>query len=195
MANRNIEIVASYTDTVPGKIIKFRAAMKFWNRYSGDTYSHISLSRDNKLGNMMSFARKKIDNPFCSGLVKEDIRTGMFALKPDISKIAVMELQVPEEKFNKLSRIMDDYWQHRNDYTYNFPGLASMLVCGKGVAPKDSFYCSQWVATVLQESDILVFDGKAPKDVRPFDFYGKLKEYIIYEGLTIDYPEYYDTHI
>ena len=58
MENKKIEIVASYTDTVPGKIIKLRAAMKFWNLYSGDTYSHISLSRDSKLGNMMSFARK-----------------------------------------------------------------------------------------------------------------------------------------
>ncbi|HIR49228.1 MAG TPA: hypothetical protein IAB35_04535 [Candidatus Faecimonas gallistercoris] len=190
MADKKIEIVASYTDTIPGKMIKFRAAMKFWNRYAGDTYSHISLSRDSKLGNMMSLARKEMDNPFNSGFIKEDIRTGMFALKPDVSKIAVMELKITEEQYNKLSSLMDYYWVHRDDYSFNYLGLASMLFCGRGVAPKNSFFCSQWVATVLQDSGINIFDGKNPKNIRPFDFYGALKDHIIYEGLTTQYPEY-----
>lgn len=192
MADKKITLVASYTDTVPGKVIKLRAAMKFWNRYAGDTYSHISLSRDSKLGNMMSFARKEMDNPFDSGLVKEDIRTGMFALKPEISKIAVMELNVTEEQYNKLSQVMDYYWEHRDDYKFNFLGLGSMLIFARGVAPKDCFFCSQWVATVLEECGIHIFDDKKPKDVRPFDFYGKLHDHIVYEGLTINYPEYFN---
>lgn len=190
MENKKIEIVASYTDTVPGKIIKFRAAMKFWNRYSGDTYSHISLSRDSKLGNMMSFARKEINNPFNSGLIKEDIRTGMFALKPDVSRIAVMELKVSEQQYNNISSLMDYYWQNKDNYKFNFVGLTSMLIYGKGIEVPNSFFCSQWVATVLQASGIDIFDGKKPKDIRPFDFYGALKDSIIYEGLTVQYPEY-----
>lgn len=190
MADKTIDIVASYTDTVPGKIIKLRAAMKFWNRYEGDTYSHISLSRDAKLGNMMSFARKELNNPFCSGLIKEDIRTGMFALKPEVSKIAVMELKVSQSQYDQLSKLMDYYWATRDEYSFNFLGLTSMLFCGRGVAPKDSFFCSQWVATVLQESGIDIFDGENPKNIRPFDFYGRLKQNIVYEGLTTKYPEY-----
>lgn len=190
MADKKIEIVASYTDTVPGKIIKLRAAMKFWNRYPGDTYSHISLSRDRKLGNMMSFARKEINNPFNSGLIKENIRTGMFALKPDVSRIAVMELKVSEQQYDKLSSLMDYYWENKDKYNFNFVGLTSMLIYGKGIDFPNSFFCSQWVATVLQDSNIDIFDGKKPKDIRPFDFYGTLKDSIIYEGLTTQYPEY-----
>ena len=190
MADKKIEIVASYTDTVPGKIIKLRAAMKFWNRYPGDTYSHISLSRDRKLGNMMSFARKEINNPFNSGLIKENIRTGMFALKPDVSRIAVMELKVSEQQYNNLSSLMDYYWQNKDKYKFNFAGLTTMLIYGKGIDIPNSFFCSQWVATVLQDSGIDIFDGKKPKDIRPFDFYGTLKDSIIYEGLTVEYPEY-----
>ena len=140
MADKKIEIVASYTDTVPGKLIKLRAAMKFWNRYSGDTYSHISLSRDRKLGNMMSFARKEINNPFNSGLIKEDIRTGMFALKPNVSRIAVMELNVSEQQYNKLSSLMNYYWENRDKYNFNYVGLTSMLIYGKGIDFPNSFF-------------------------------------------------------
>ena len=143
MENKKIEIVASYTDTVPGKIIKFRAAMKFWNRYSGDTYSHISLSRDSKLGNMMSFARKEINNPFNSGLIKEDIRTGMFALKPDVSRIAVMELKVSEQQYNNISSLMDYYWQNKDNYKFNFVGLTSMLIYGKTIRNFNTFTINQ----------------------------------------------------
>ena len=53
----------------------------------------------------------------------------------------------------------------------------------------NSFFCSEWVATILRDSGINIFDKK-PKDVRPFDFYGALKDYIIYEGSTTQYPEY-----
>lgn len=190
MDDKKIEIVASFTDTVPGKMIRLRAAMKFWNRYPGDTYSHISLSRDSKLGHMLSFARKEINNPFDSGLVMEDIHSGMFALKPDISKIAVMELKVSPEQYQKISLIMDYFWAHKEQYHFNFPGLASMLFCGKGVEIPNHYFCSQWVATVLKDSGIDLFDGKNPKDVRPFDFYGRLQDHIIYEGLTTGYPEY-----
>lgn len=190
MENEKINIVASYTDTIPGKIIKLRAEAKFWNRYSGDTYSHVSLSRDSKLGNMMSFARKDINNPFDSGLIKEDIRSGMFALKKDVSRIAVMELKVTPEQYRSISKTMDRYWQERDKYGFNFAGLASMLIYAKGVAPKNKFFCSQWVDTVLLESGIDIFNGKKPHNIRPFDFYGALKDNIVYEGLATEYPEY-----
>ena len=94
MDKQNIYIVDSFTNTVAGRIIKWRASLKFWNRYDGDTYSHTSLSRDIKLGNMMSLARREIDNPLNCGFIKEDIRKDFFALNKDKSKIAVMELPV-----------------------------------------------------------------------------------------------------
>lgn len=195
MSDSKVVIVASYNDTLPGRAIKARAALKFWNRYPGDCYSHISLSRDSKLGNMMSFARKEIDNPFNSGLIKEDIRTGMFEHKKDVSEIAVMELKITNEQYEKLSQSMDRYWENRDQYGFNFLGLASMLFCGRGLAQENRFFCSEWVATVLQESGIDIFDGKKPKDIRPFDFYGALKDNITYEGPTIEYPEYYNSDL
>ena len=110
MSDNKIYVVTSFTDTVPGRMIKVRAEMKFWNRYMGDEYSHVSLSRDNTLNNMMSFARKDMKNPFNSGIVKEDIKQGMFALKPDKSKIAVMEVGVTKQQYEDIGKIMDYYW-------------------------------------------------------------------------------------
>lgn len=186
----NIYIVNSYTDTVPGKLIKFRAKLKFWNRYAGDIYSHVSLSRDSKLNNMISFARKEINNPFIGGIVKEDIRTKIFALNKEKSIISVMELPVSAEQYEKIDEIIEYYWSRRDELKFNFAGLASMLFCGRGVTSKDRFFCSQWVATVLKEAGLDLFNGKEPHNIRPFDFYGLLKENIIYEGLATDYPEY-----
>ena len=80
----------------------------------------------------------------------------------------------------------------KDEYSYNFLGIMAMLAVGRGLAPKNSFFCSQWVATVLQEVGINLFDGKCPEDVRPFDFYGVLQDKIIYEGPVVEYPYYND---
>lgn len=189
MENNKIYIVNSFTDTVPGKMIKLRAEMKFWNRYAGDEYSHVSLSRDNTLHSMMSFARKEINNPFNSGIIKEDIQQGMFALKPDKSKIAVMQLDVTQQQYDDIGRIMDDYWARCDELGFNFIGLISMLLRGSGIAVKDHYFCSEWVSTVLQEAGVNLFGNKKPCNIRPFDFYCILKDSIIYEGMTKDYPQ------
>ena len=189
MEKNKIYIVTSYTDTVPGKLIKMRAKLKFWNRYLGDEYSHVSLSRDNTLNNMMSFARRDMNNPFDAGLIKENIHEDMFALKPDKSKIAVMELDVTKKQYEDIGKIMDYYWSRREELGFNFLGLASMLFVARGLKVPDQFFCSQWVATVLQEAGVNIFNDKQPYDIRPFDFYCSLKDNIIYEGMTIDYQE------
>ncbi len=190
MKQRAIYVVASYTDTVPGKMITARAKLKFWNRYEGDTYSHISLSRDSRLRNMVSFARKEMKNPFNSGIITEDIRKDMFVLNPDKSKIAVMQLGVTDDVWNQISDRMDYYLSIGGRLKFNYLGLVSLLLSGtKGFTLSNHFFCSQWTTTVLRECGIDVFPGKRAEDVRPFDFYRELKDYQIYEGLTRDYPE------
>lgn len=195
METEKIYIVDSFTNTVPGRIIKARAALKFWNRWDGDTYSHTSLSRDIKLGNMMSLARREINNPLNCGFIKEDIRKDVFALNKEKSKIAVMELPVTLEQYKKISNLMDYYWTHRDEYSYNFIGLLAMIISGRGLAPKNSFFCSQWVATVLEESGINLFSqykNRNLEDITPFLFYTVLKDKLIYEGPVVEYPYYND---
>ncbi len=191
MENQNIYVVASYTHTLPGKLIQARATLKFYNRYKGDQYSHVSLSRDDKLNNMMSFARKEIKNPFHSGLIKEDIRKGLFAINPFENQIAIMQMQVEKEEYRKIAQIMEKYYSQKEIYGFNFLGLLNMLLCGRGVEVPNHFFCSQWVATVLKESGIDLFPNKKAYNVRPFDFYEALLSQIIYEGSVGEYLQEY----
>ena len=106
MNNDKVYVVTSYLDTVPGKLIKLRAEMKFWNRYLGDGYSHVSLSRDNTLTNMMSFARKELHNPFNSGLIKESIYRFNDYLKIEEGKIYLAH-KLDKASMNKIIKAIE----------------------------------------------------------------------------------------
>lgn len=184
-----IYIVLSVNQTLAGWLIRTRARLHFWDTPQGGCYSHVSISTDDSLSNMMSFARKKINNPFISGLVKEDIRNGLFAKKPLKNRIAVMKIEVTDKQYDCICNQLEEYWQRRDIFKYNFSGLFKMLLCGKGTSSYNSFFCTQWIATILLESGINFFGSKEPYDIRPFDYYCVLKESIIYEGLTAEYAD------
>lgn len=186
----HIYIVASYCNTVVGWLIRERAKLKFWNRYDGDTYSHISLSLDNKLDNMLSFARKRPHNPLISGLVREDIHTGILARHPDKNEIAVFALPVSREQYQSICRRLENDWERRESLKYNFLGLFTMLMVGRGAARKDHYFCSQWVSEILQESGFDYWGGKKACHIRHFDIYIALRDYMVYEGCIANYPPY-----
>lgn len=182
-----IYIVISCNDTVIGKMIRKRGELKFWNRYKGDCYGHASLSLDSNLNHMMSFARKKLNNPFVSGLIIENIHSGIFAKSGMKSKITVFEIPVSRKQFKTIRNLMMDYWKKRQNLKYDFAGLFFMLLTGKGIKRKNRYICSHWVAEVLEKSNIYNFSEKKPKDIRPLDYYDIFRKNIIYEGLTINY--------
>ena len=184
--DRKIYIVASYTDTWPGRLIVVRAKFKFWNRYDGDTYSHISISQDPELTKMYSFARRTIHNPFNAGLIQESIKAGMFARKPDVNRMAVFELALSEERWKQLETLINADWNKRDMLKFNYLGIVVQLIFARGVARKGHYFCSQWVASQLNYCGVDLFH-KNPVHVRPFDFYVALKDSLIYEGLVKDY--------
>lgn len=186
----DVYIVTSCCSTLPGRLIRARAKMKFWNRYAGDRYSHVSVAFDDKLCEMFSFARKELHNPFDSGLIRENIRTGVFAFHPSQDWIAVFRFPVSQEQYRDIRRRVEGDWKRRSELRYNFLGLFSMLLVGKGVCRADHYFCSQWVAELLEQSGISLFEGKSPQDVRPFDFYSALKAFKLFEGPLRQYPLY-----
>ena len=160
--------------------------MKFWNRYDGDIYSHISISLDNKLTKMYSFARKTLHNPFNAGLIKENIYGGMFSLKRGLNRMAVFRLRVSEEQYGNIGESIKRDWERKEELGFNFPGLFSQLVVARGIPWKDRYFCSQWIATLLRDAGIDLFH-KPNVHVRPFDFYCALRKQLIFEGLVKDY--------
>lgn len=189
---QKIYIVASYCGTLPGRLIYNRARLKFWNRYPGDGYSHISLSTSENLDDMLSFARLRLHNFLIAGLARENIHTGVFALHPKRTRIAVFEIPVSVEQYNGIKESMELAWKNKKNLRYNFLGLFVMLVTGRGVARKNHYFCSQWVAEVLNHNSICLFGNKKPYHIRPFDMYIALKNHMIFEGYITAYPPYYN---
>lgn len=136
MNDRTVYIVVSYTDTWPGRLIVVRAKLKFWNRYEGDTYSHISISQDLSLAKMYSFARRTMYNPFNAGLIQESIYEGMFSRKPHINRMAVFELSISEEQYKKLGKLIEEGWNRRDILKFNYLGIVMQLCVGRGTARK-----------------------------------------------------------
>lgn len=186
----HIYIVISYSNTVVGRLIRGRAKLKFWNRYDGDCYSHVSLSLDSRLTDMMSFARKKLHNPLISGLIREDIHTGVFSFHPDQNQMAVFALPVTYEQYQGIRKRMEMDWARREQLKYNFLGLFAMLLTGRGAARKNHYFCSHWAAEILSENGFDLCIKKKPYNIRHFDLYTALQDYMIYEGKIVDYPLY-----
>lgn len=172
-----------------GKIVSLREKLHYGQNDKGASYSHVSISLDNGLHNMMSFARKKVNNPLIAGLVKEDISSGVFALRPNQNHIAVICLKISDKTYKKLSSLLDDYWQKKDIYRYDTYTLLRVLFKGrdrKRYKNNNAFCCSMWVDYILRESGLRLFDDKL-YTVAPSDYYHKLKDNIIYEGLTKEY--------
>lgn len=190
MKNKRIYIVASRNNTVIGQIICVFGKFKFSNNHSEDQYSHISLSLDENLDNMMSFARRKVNNPLIAGLIREDIRKGVFAVNHDNSHIAVFELEVTEEQYETIRKTMEKCWENREKLKYNIPSLFTMMFLGRGVNIPDRYFCSQWVDETLKNAGIDLFEGRESYRVTPFDFYRTMKPSLCYEGATVKYPRF-----
>lgn len=184
---KSVYIVLSGNQTLAGSLIRFRTSLKFWNRYQGGRYNHTSISLDESLTNMMSFARKKINNPLYAGLIHENIHTGIFARSGEHSHIAVIKLDVDEKQFRKLKHYMAYSWENRDNLKYDFGGLFWMLLFAQCKPMPNHYVCSHWVSALLRKSGI--YQGYFPKpwNVRPFDFYDMFREHIIYEGKTKAY--------
>ncbi len=187
---KSIYIVLSYNDTFVGKMIEKRAMLKFWNRYAGDRYTHASLSLDASLSSMMSFARKKVHNPLIAGMIKEDIRSGVFARSGAKSGMAVIKLNVTEGQYRQMQTLMDEFWARRDELKYDVWTLITMLLFARGLKIKNRYVCSHWVAEILDTCGVYHFKQKRLCDMRPFDYYDLFRENVIYEGLTVDWPEF-----
>ena len=190
---KKIYIVLSNNHTAVGKLICMRQKLQFGWSDRGAKYSHASLSLNRNLHDMLSFARKKVNNPFVAGLVKENITSGLFALKTKQSIIAVICLAVPNKKYDKLVARMNEYWSKKGEYKYNTRALIRILLRGRDkerFESKKAFFCSQWVEGILHECGIDIFANEELYTISPADLYHKLADYIIYEGLTKEYSGY-----
>ena len=176
---RRIYIVLSQTNTYPARAIHF---------YTKEPYAHASISFDDDLEEMYSFARRGTYNPFNAGFIREDIDTGVFG-RFSSTTCCVFELEITNKQYYSLRKEINVFVQNMDYYSYNYLGLLGAAF-NIPIKSKQKYFCSQFVAYVLQQSKINIFDKDysliKPRDIRinPYlkpIYQGKLAEYRIYK--------------
>ena len=169
MAIQKIYIMISFTNSVLGKVIK---------KYTKDPYVHVSIITTKDASYGYSFGRKKLNNPFIGGFVKENYSE--WQSKFPNAYCRVLELEIDDEAYSKLLKIIDHFENNSDKYSYNVLGLF-LRAFGKGFAMKNKFFCSQFVSHILNEIDMNIFDKKETL-ITAGDFEKSSQFKVVYDG-------------
>ncbi len=147
--------------------------------YTKAKYNHVSLCLDSDIHEFYSFGRKIRWFPLYGGFVIEHKDKGLFKAFED-TMCAVYRLDVEDHKFEALEQMIRYFIKNRRKYRYNLIGLFGVML-KVPLKRKNKFFCTQFVATMLQNNNIHDF-GKELSLVTPHDFYKIPELVMIYEG-------------
>lgn len=167
MTEKKIYLLLTDTGTFFTRLIKL---------FTKKRYNHASLSLDADLLNVYSFGRK---NWVQGGFIKEDMKQRLF----QHADCAIYSLPVTESQLEKMKRFMRKL--EEEDYRYNFLGLFGFIF-NKPITRERAFFCSQFVAAALKESNLMKFE-KPLSLVAPFDLLKASTWQLEYEGKLKDY--------
>ena len=128
---------------------------------------------------VLHFGRKRPKNPFYCGFVKEDIIKGTYAYFPN-TMCSIYKLHVDCDTYNAIEHNINVF-KSKRILTYNFPGLIGIRF-NKSISIPRSYFCSEFVATVLENSNVSLFE-KGPSSVTPKDFLECESYELCYSGL------------
>lgn len=170
-----IYIVLTQTRTYPARLIRL---------YTKEPYAHVSIAFDEELEEMYSFARKGKRNPFRAGFIKEDITTGVFGSCVE-TECSIYKLAIIEEQYQAIKKELAIFKENKEKYSYNFLGLVGVMM-NIPIQPEHRYFCSQFVAYLLEQSNILLFHKNCAL-VKPLDFRKCKALKRIYHGRLVDY--------
>ena len=169
-------IILTNTGTALSRIIRF---------YTRDEFAHVSISMDKQLKHMYSFGRLNPYNPFIGGFVHESIKRGTFK-RFKKTKAKILEIDVTDEQYNELKRLIVKIKRERRIYKFNVLGLFVIPLRIK-YRKNNYFYCAEFIKYLIDQSKI---DNTLPDLIRPqnfIEFENKDHSNVVYEGLLRDY--------
>ncbi|MFB4475119.1 hypothetical protein ACDI16_19745, partial [Oceanobacillus caeni] len=108
--------------------------------------------------------------------VKEDVRQGIFKE----ADCAVYSLTVTEIQMQNMKRYIQEIEGHKEYYRYNFLGLFG-FICKNPIEREKALFCSQFVASVLKECNIIDFE-KPLSLIAPDEFQEVTELQLVYKG-------------
>lgn len=174
--SKKLYIVLSNTGSFTCKIL---------HAFTKDNYNHSSIALDGNLSEMYSFGRKNAYFPFWGGFVKEHYSYGTFKRFFKRTQIVVIEIDVLEDTYYKISDKLRGMYEVKNKYKYDFMGIF-MAYFGKTREKQYYYYCSNFVQEILSEQGIVIENQAV---VKPIHFLRLPNAKILYQGRLKDYVE------
>ncbi len=171
---KQIYILLSRTGTVPSKMIYF---------FTRKHFTHASISLLPQTDSFYSYARRRLHNYLIAGLVREDVHTEVFKMFEN-GECALYSLEVSEESYDKMSELIDYYWNSYDKCTYKFSAIIPMWL-GIKQKLKYKMTCSQFVATLIDKSNAYKLP-KHPSLMHPTDFLQINEMKLLYRGKIKD---------
>lgn len=173
--SKKIYVLLSDTKTLPNRVIKF---------FTKDPYNHASISLDKNLNTLYSFGRKYVNFPFIATFVEENLHTGVFGKKINTT-CALYSLEISDQKYKSISATIKKHKRNQKHLKYNYLGLISAAF-NIPLKTKDRFFCSEFIASIFEESNIAIFNKPASL-IRPYDFADSPLFKLEYEGKLKNY--------
>ncbi len=172
---KKVYIITTYTGTTLSYLIK---------NISKTPYAHVSIALNEDLKPMYSFGRLNPKTPIFAGFVEENINEGLYAIRTN-TRCRVYSLYVTNEQYNDLYKNILEVSNNRDKYDYDVLALI-YLSRNKARETKYKYVCSHFVASMLEKSNINLFDKEACA-IKPNDFFDHEGLELEYEGLLNEY--------
>lgn len=175
MEEKSLYIVLSQTGTIFSRVLKF---------FTRAEYNHASIALTPTLEKMYSYGRLNPYNPFIGGFVEEGKDIGTFK-RFNKTIVKVMEIKVTVQEYEGIKNYIEYMEKNKIKFHYNYSGIF-LAMFKKHHAPKNKFYCSQFVKECLTSQNIQN-SATLPKIIKPIDFLKLTNKRIIYTGLLTNY--------
>ncbi|MGL4989870.1 MAG: hypothetical protein ACRC57_01715 [Sarcina sp.] len=142
-----------------------------------DKYSHVSLGLEDDWTTWYSMGRKGRKKFWIVRFQEENVRERFLEWFPN-TQLMILEREVEDEIYYKIKEILEMYDEHRTKY--NYLGVLAMTI-NKGIEHKNRYFCSELVANILSEVELLDID-RPPVLTKPMDFLEDDSYTMKYEG-------------
>lgn len=146
--------------------------------FTGIQYVHVVLGLDEELAEAYSVGRRNPAVPLIAGFERED--TYEIERVFPKARYRIARLACSREQKERIAKQLKEYYRRRFHYHYCILGLP-FLVFGVPFYQKNHFTCSSFIANLLDENGVTLFD-KHFSLVTPKDFYDLQNTNVIYEG-------------
>ena len=164
-----IYIILSQSGTYISKILK---------SVTHEKYNHSSICLTEKFETFYSFGRK---NPYFfipGGFIEESPHTGVFGRFSSVPCM-ILKKEISEEQYQQLENLLQHFTKHQKEYSYAILSLF-LVDTPLSIVKKNKFFCSQFVATLLNK--IQITTPRSPEHSHPYDFIQVEGMEVIFEG-------------